>query len=345
MSGSATYFKVGIFVLTAAALATAGVVILGAKSILLETVLWETYLDESVQGLDEGAPVKYRGVSIGSVKSIDFVENVYGKHGHLVLITCSFRPGSLGGMTTEETIEPRLRKEIKEGLRVSLSSAGLTGGMYLEVDYFEPEKHPPMEIDWTPATYYIPSVPSTRVRLMDAVNEVMDDLRQAEIAGLAARLGTLIEDIAKVLKEDLVPAIQSIKATGDQAPKTLEAIETAVRVTLRTDMKAVLNDVGRFAKADLAPAARDIRVAAEDLPAAIKGLREVTEALPATLDRLNRTAKRIDLMAAGREGDLEETFENLRVIMDDLRRITGRATKHSSQLLFGEAPPAVKRGR
>ena len=48
-----------------------------AVKISKEKVLFETYFDQSVQGLSVGSPVKYRGVEIGSVDDITLVTREY----------------------------------------------------------------------------------------------------------------------------------------------------------------------------------------------------------------------------------------------------------------------------
>ena len=70
MSAKANYFKIGVFILSAAALAVVGVIVLGAGALFEKKIIMETYFDESVQGLGIGAPVKYRGVTVGSVEHI-----------------------------------------------------------------------------------------------------------------------------------------------------------------------------------------------------------------------------------------------------------------------------------
>jgi hypothetical protein len=77
MNAKSSYFKLGLFVLGAVLLGVAGILVLGAGALMRETIDLETYLDESVQGLSVGSPVKERGVQIGIVKEIDFARNSY----------------------------------------------------------------------------------------------------------------------------------------------------------------------------------------------------------------------------------------------------------------------------
>ena len=42
-----------------------------------EAALVETYIEESVQGLDIGSPMKFRGVLVGKVEEITLTSAVY----------------------------------------------------------------------------------------------------------------------------------------------------------------------------------------------------------------------------------------------------------------------------
>ena len=70
MSQKANYFKLGLFVIGAVAAGVAVLLIVGTGAWFKSRTTIETYFNESVQGLETGAPVKYRGATIGKVTKI-----------------------------------------------------------------------------------------------------------------------------------------------------------------------------------------------------------------------------------------------------------------------------------
>jgi len=72
MSQQASYFRLGLFILAAIAVFLGIVLALSAGQVFRQTVVLETYFNESVQGLDSGSAVKYRGVQLGRVTNISF---------------------------------------------------------------------------------------------------------------------------------------------------------------------------------------------------------------------------------------------------------------------------------
>jgi phospholipid/cholesterol/gamma-HCH transport system substrate-binding protein/paraquat-inducible protein B len=87
-----SYFKVGIFVITASVIAIIGVILLGVGSVFQKNFLVETYIDESVQGLDVGSPVKFRGVPIGKVEEISLTSVEYATTKRYVLVRTVISP-------------------------------------------------------------------------------------------------------------------------------------------------------------------------------------------------------------------------------------------------------------
>ena len=78
MSTRANYFKIGVFVLAGFALLAVALIFLGAGNVFRPRIYLETYVDGTVQGIDLGSPVKFRGVQIGRISKVDFCFNVYG---------------------------------------------------------------------------------------------------------------------------------------------------------------------------------------------------------------------------------------------------------------------------
>ena len=75
---SGIYLRVGLLILGGLALLVAMIWFLGGARISSGT-LYESYFSELVQGLEVGAAVKYRGVTIGRVSEIGLVSAAYGQ--------------------------------------------------------------------------------------------------------------------------------------------------------------------------------------------------------------------------------------------------------------------------
>src|SRR5438128_11245595 len=71
MATTATnHWKLGLFVLLAVGVMLGTIFWLGARRFRRESFPAISYFDESVQGLDVGSPVKFRGVIVGTVSHI-----------------------------------------------------------------------------------------------------------------------------------------------------------------------------------------------------------------------------------------------------------------------------------
>ncbi|MCP4374225.1 MAG: MCE family protein, partial [Deltaproteobacteria bacterium] len=108
-----TKFAVGLFVIIGLLISFVSILWLGMSHYFEKGQYYVAFFDESVQGLDKDSPVKYRGVSIGRVKSISAAPD----HTLIQVIL---------KMETEF-------KPAKE-LIAQLKSVGITGIMFIELD-------------------------------------------------------------------------------------------------------------------------------------------------------------------------------------------------------------------
>lgn len=311
MKSNSNYYKVGIFVLAAMALFVAFIIILGAGALFRKNVLMETYLDESVQGLDIGSPVKHRGVKIGSVDKISFVQNEYPidpasddyiAYGRYVVVKMSI-PGILKAIPIKE-IDASIQRMIREGLRVRLASQGLTGTAYLEVDYLPPDKNPPLPISWKPKNHYIPSAPSTISRFSASLDTFFDKLDETDIRGILTNIDRLVNTLNS-------------------------EVERARLADLSREGTMLLSEI------------RQTNKELKDILAS-PGLKTSPQKLDKALTQMQVTTKRLDTILSSNQNDFSIAIENLKLASQDLKDVTGNAKKYPSMIFFGEAPAKSK---
>lgn len=306
MSTQARYFQVGVFVLVGAGLIGSCAVVLGGRDMFSAKSVYETYFDESVQGLEVGSPVKAQGVQIGSVSYVGFVRNRYPLEGRSALDYADTV------MVEMELVSPaegapdpgRLSELVQRGLRFQLTSQGLTGTSYIEARIVSPEVHPEMPIVWAPQSYYVPSARSTIERISSAAERIMARLENVDVDQLVISLDSFINNLDHLA----------------------EGIDTR---ELQTRMVALLED------AEKTSAGLRAAFASEDVQRIAGDARKALEEFTATMTRLQR------MVDAGKY-DVETTLENLRVTTENLRDLTETAREYPSLVILGQPPEPSK---
>src|SRR6266581_5742914 len=192
-----SYFKIGIFVISAVVIGVIGVVVLGAGAIFQKKSIVETYIDESVQGLDVGSPVKFRGVPVGRVEQISLTSAEYATKREYVVVRMSISSNMFQFQVNDPKSE-QLKEALDRGFRIRIAPQGLTGVAYLEADYLDPERNPPLEIDWRPDYPYIPSATSRILQLGDSVERILQNFEQLDIPQLTSSIEKSLAAITKL---------------------------------------------------------------------------------------------------------------------------------------------------
>jgi len=185
VANKTNHWKLGLFVVVALAIALAAVVALGLRRLNRDGIPMVTYFDESVQGLDQGSPVKFRGVTIGNVQSITIAPDHLHVEVWMRLYTDELARMGFG---PEDKRDPSLRPQ--------LAAAGITGVKFVQFDNFPPERYPEPLLEFAPSSeYYAPSVQSTLKGLEEVVNEV-----GAKLPHLTDELGDTLFEAKKSLR-------------------------------------------------------------------------------------------------------------------------------------------------
>lgn len=353
MPTKANYFKIGLFTLAGAAILVATVVALGAGALMQARVYLETYMNESVQGLEEGSPVKYRGVQVGNVDEIGFTYNVYETHKPVgerrgyVLIRIALSPAMLQ-RPERDSLDELLGDMKEEGLRMRLRPQGLTGLTYLEMDFVDPELYQPLEFDWAPRHYYIPSAPSIGASLEEAVfstSRTLKKIEEADIAGIAAHLDQLLVTLNTELGNAQLTQMRA--EAGEllaEARTTLNRLDAILQNhgfdTAPTDIARA----GAAARRLLESSEADLRSAIGDMRSAGTNMAAATEGLPRILERLDRTLAKLDGLLTDQEDDVRRILQSLRSTSEDLAELTRNARRYPAYTFFGEPPPPSEPG-
>ncbi|MGA7146661.1 MAG: MlaD family protein [Desulfobacterales bacterium] len=351
MSAQANYFKIGLFVVVASVIGVVSILVLGAGSFFQKKVLIETYFVESVQGLEVGAPLQFRGVRVGKTTEITLVGKAYNTDRQYVLIRAALFP-DMFRITCPPPNGSNLNKQVEKGLRIRLSFQGLTGSAHLEMDYMNSKRYPPLKIDWKPEYCYIPSAPSTIQRLSVAVDKILKNLGSLDFKTIATNLNTSLTDLSRTLSQ------ANLGKVSGQA----QALLSELRETNRQVFDLLKNPKIKSLLPDAAATMAASRRILEGTEKPMSQLRDAFKKVSAGLDTLSTQMKtithdttdsaahlktilrRVDDLISDQQPDIEAAIENIRRISENLREITENARKYPSQVLFGEPPPHSKTG-
>jgi len=244
MSTPTNRWKLGLFVVMGVITAIGAAAFFGSRSFQRETVAYKTFFDESVQGLEVGSPVKFRGVTIGSVAAIDIASD--RRH---VEVTYDLGVKVLDamGLAVEKIGLQKRRLFIPPDLRAQLASTGITGVMFIQMDFFDEKTNPPPKLPFELPENHIPAAGSMLKNIGDSVVRAVEGfpevvrqllavlslangiLSDFEGEGIPQTAGKTLALLNKVLKEldtmlvDLAPG----KLSAD-ARAALTSLNTAV---------------------------------------------------------------------------------------------------------------------
>ena len=207
------YFRLGLFVLAAIGVLVAVVLIFGSGQLFKKSFVIETYIKQSVTGLDTGASVRFRGVKIGQVTLIGLSGDIYEKdipfqeRTQYVVV----RMQILGETVNEDLIQ----EFVKNNLRAQVKSQGITGVNYIEFNFTpNANTHPPLPYDWKPAYPTIPSLPNQADQIIGGIQKLIDGMNQINIDGTQKKFDALLNNLNLVMGgngKDNDGIIQSVK--------------------------------------------------------------------------------------------------------------------------------------
>src|SRR5262245_48970300 len=187
MSQKINTTSIGLFIVTGVALGVVGLLLFSSSKMFSKTHNLIVYFNESLNGLNEGAPVKYRGVTVGSVKRVMIRYN-QAPNDYAMPVIVEFEEKLMQERMGEATVvftDKALAVRIEHGLRASLQSESLvTGVLYIEM---RPNPYAP-EPTFHELVKDYPEIPSEPTQ----IQELLSNLASLNIKSIETNINALL---------------------------------------------------------------------------------------------------------------------------------------------------------
>ncbi len=326
MSLRANPTAIGLFLVGAIILTVVGAALLAGSSVFTRQTVFMSYFRESVNGLEDGAPVKFQGAPVGKVRrmliQIDNRNKTFQVPVEYEINLKLLRTQLRTYVDLADTNE--LARQIANGLRAQLQMQSMvTGQLYIELSY-RPDSPAPTFAAGTPPFPEIPTTPSL-------------------MAALGTDAGSIVADVVKVLFKvnELLGAIDmkgintAVVASARSVQSLAEAPE--LRATMKS-LPAVTSQLVRtLARVDtlaaqtgsaVGPMSADLKAATRELSATLLSLRQ-------TVDETHGILSTDSDLGNG----LSSALASMKDATNALRLLVNSLEQNPDMLLRGKKPP------
>jgi phospholipid/cholesterol/gamma-HCH transport system substrate-binding protein len=329
MASHKTKFTVGLFVASGIGITLMAIVWLGMSRYLEKGHFFTAYFNESVQGLSQDAPVKYRGVPIGRVEKIRVAPD-----SNLIEVIMMIE--------TDQTLDRSYVAQLKD--------VGITGSMFVELDRKKPDE-PDLSPHITfPSEYpIVASKPSELSHLLGELNHVLNNIKALDLEGISEKVKLILDNMNGMMADADVKGISDkLKSSLDGADRLLDR-ERWDRILASVDKAAqsvngLISQTTRTvnqANKTLVCAERLLTTNEKELEQTITGLVRAVENVNILLENGTSFIRRADDSTIHLKRQLSLSAENLERATDNLNQFLELLADQPSQLIFGE-PPAER---
>jgi paraquat-inducible protein B len=333
----------------------AGVLLFGGGKFFTEKLPYVMFFDRSVEGLNVGAPVIFRGVQVGQVTKIDAIANPQTFdvviRVEVELVHGAIKVGEEGQRFKDH--REAVKRLIQKGARASLRMQSfVTGLLYVALDFYPDTPLRLLGLD--PTHTELPTIPSDMDQLKASLQDALGELKKlplealfSEAIGTLKRANTLLE--LPELKQTLV-SLHDVMNTAERLLRNADGQVTplmtkfggaadAARVTLEM-ARTVLADAQKLLRnvdGQVTPLAGN---ASDTLAAARGTLGQANKSLAKLTDTASPALKQAEQTLAGADAvlhnDLEPTLKALEEAARSIRALANMLERRPEALLRGK---------
>ena len=209
------------------------------------------YFDQSLRGLSPGAPVDFRGIVLGEVRSVG-VEYDPVKKSFRMPVTVNLYPGRLGKRFQQAIADERdqnvgpqvLERMVSRGLRAQLRTGNLlTSQLYIALDFFP--KAPAAKLNLAQYPLEVPTVPNSLDELQDQIASIAKKLDQVPFADIGNNLNQTLKSANVLFKQLDAQVVPEMRGTLSAAKQTFGAAEQVLQKDspVQSDLREALQQL------------------------------------------------------------------------------------------------------
>ena len=326
MSIRANPTAIGLFLIGAIVLAVGATAVLASATWFEKRTTFVSFFQESVNGLERGAVVKFQGVPVGTVTRI-LIQIDEGDKTFQVPVEYEIdltRLTTQAGSFVDLDDDSVLQQQIRDGLRAQLQAESLvTGQLYIELSY-RTDPAPP-ELESRPiALPEIPTMPSLMAALGTGAGSLVEDMMR------------VLFQVNEMLAEVDMPAINAAVVASAQAverlvdsPEIRDAFEQVPGIASQMNQTmAEFQLLAERAGAAIDPMQLQIEGTTNEMVSVLQALRytlEETHGLLSTDSELGYGA--------------QQALESLRDAAEAIRLLSNSLEQNPDMLIRGRKPP------
>jgi phospholipid/cholesterol/gamma-HCH transport system substrate-binding protein len=334
MATASQKYKLGVFLTVAAVLFVGTIVVFAGLTITEDLDTYYIYFEESVAGLELGAPVKLAGVNVGTVQSV------------------RVNPENVEQVEVEIALEPNT--PVKQDTHAYLNLQGITGLQYVELRDSTKDS-PRLEVGGTiPAGESILAKFSGKAdEMLAKVDKVLDNVlvltgedNQKKIASalthvesmvrsidkMSVELAEVVVEINRLLKENRGPIRRTINSVDDVAAKVEEMVGSAN--VLLVELRRAVDGVRL---AETVNGINDTNMMIQGVFADVE-LGRTIENVTVTLGAMQLLLEQLTQMMGQNQEQLRAAMYNMRLATESIKEFSRSVERRPSLLIFDEDP-------
>ncbi|NIF20652.1 intermembrane transport protein PqiB [Candidatus Pantoea multigeneris] len=201
-----------------------------------------TFFTDSIRGLQQGAPVEFRGIRVGTVSEVPYMNNNIMQalnNDYRIPVLIRIEPDRFIKRLGNFDLEQHLHDGMKQGLRASLKTGNLlSGSLYIDLDFYDnaaPYRGPAKVVGYE----VIPTVSGGLSQIQQKLVAALDKINSLPLNDMVSQATGTLKQGQQTLRELQTTVDNLNKITASPAMKTLPAETQQTLRELNRTMKGL----------------------------------------------------------------------------------------------------------